>query len=219
MRFLSLLFPYKCPYCRQITGGRSFECDKCRSELVPFRHDIVLRSGCRCIVPFGYKGRVRKAILDYKFYSLKFNVESLSRQLAAVLSDMAGDIDIVCNVPISKARRRKRGFDQSELLAKKTARLLGIEHGCLLKKIKNNKPQHELDGEKRVSNVRGVYAAAKPGLITGRRILLIDDICTTGYTLSECCRVLLSAGAASVVCAAAAGPPGVEKEKQNSNIS
>ena len=186
---------------------------------MPFRHEVVLPSGCRCIAPFSYEGRVRNAVLEYKFSSIKFNAESLSRRLAEVLSDMAGEIDIVCHVPVSRQRRRERGFDQSELLAKKTARLLGREHGCLLKKIRNNKPQHELDSEKRVSNVIGVYAAAKPGLIEGKRILLIDDICTTGNTLSECCRVLLSAGAASVVCAAAAVTPAGKKNQQSSSIS
>ena len=216
MRFLSLLFPDRCPYCGQIISGKALECEVCRSELIALRLEMTIPSGSRCIAPFSYEGKVRNAILEYKFSSIKFNAESLARRLAEVLSDIAQDTDIVCWVPVSKKRRRERGFDQSELLAVKTARLLGINCACLLKKIKNNETQHRLDKEQRAANVKNVYAAAKPKLIKDKRILLVDDICTTGNTLAECCRVLYSAGARSVLCAAAAITPTPDK-KRNDN--
>ena len=214
MGLLSLIFPDKCPYCRQIIRSGLSECDKCRSSFPSFAEERILQSGDRCIAPFRYEGGFRSAITELKFSGIKFNAASLSKQLARVLADEAAQIDIVCWVPVSRKRRRERGFDQSELLAVKAAGLLDKEYCCLLKKIRNNAVQHELDSKRRVSNVKGVYAAARPEMIKGKHILLIDDICTTGNTLSECSRVLHSAGASSVLCAAAAMVPDPEEKNK-----
>ena len=99
---------------------------------------------------------------------------------------------------MSKKRRRKRGYDQTELLARSACRLWGTEPVPLLRKVTDNPAQSSLSGAvARRANVLGVYDAA--GDCAGKRVLLLDDIVTTGETLRECARVLRDAGAAEVL--------------------
>ena len=111
-------------------------------------------------------------------------------------------------VPVSAKRLRQRGYDQARLLAERACALWDTAPVRLLDKTVHNPAQSGLkEGAARRDNVRGVYRAADPDGTRGRRILLVDDICTTGATLAECARVLREAGAADVVCAAAALTP------------
>lgn len=107
--------------------------------------------------------------------------------------------DIITWVPLSRKRLRKRGYDQARLLAEELSRISGV--GCcrLLQKTRNNPAQSGTgSAEKRRANVSGVYRAADEDQVKGKSILLVDDIVTTGATLSECARVLISAGAREV---------------------
>ena len=108
--------------------------------------------------------------------------------------------DMVTWAPVSGLRKFRRGFDQSQLLARTVGRELGIPVRGLLKKRRNNRPQSTLRAESRRKNVQGIYRYAGDVPLTGERILLIDDVFTTGSTAEECARVLLAAGAGSVSC-------------------
>lgn len=113
--------------------------------------------------------------------------------------------DILTWVPISKLRKLRRGYDQVQLLADTVGGELGMQPVCLLKKIRNNPPQSGITGSaQRRANVLGVYQITQAELVQGKRILLLDDVITTGATLSECARVLLTAGAKEVHCGAVA---------------
>ena len=106
---------------------------------------------------------------------------------------------------MSRKRLRKRGYDQARLLAEAACRLWDTMPVRLLEKTVDNPAQSGLtEAAARRANVLGVYAPCPGAEIQGKRILLIDDICTTGATLTECVRVLKDAGAAEVVCAAVA---------------
>ena len=105
---------------------------------------------------------------------------------------------------MSGKRKRKRGYDQSLLLAKALGEELGMEPKPLLKKVRDNPAQSGLSMEKRRGNVSGVYAPVGEIDLTGKRVLLIDDVFTTGSTAEECARVLREAGAGAVHCAAVA---------------
>ena len=108
-------------------------------------------------------------------------------------------------VPVSRRRLRSRGYDQARLLAESACRLWEVRPEQLLQKITDNPAQSGLTEEAaRRANVLGVYEAAEPERIQGCRILLVDDICTTGATLAECARTLRDAGAADVMCVCAA---------------
>ena len=102
-------------------------------------------------------------------------------------------------------RLRRRGYDQVELIARATSRELDIPCEKSLEKIRDNKPNSSLDSaEARRANVLGAYRCLEPEKLSGKRILLLDDIITTGATASECARMLLSKGAKSVYVAAVA---------------
>ena len=110
-------------------------------------------------------------------------------------------------VPVSQKRRRKRGYDQAELLARSICRCWGTDPVRLLKKVLDNPAQSGLsDKSARRANVLGVYDAVNQDKLKGRRILLVDDICTTGATLEECARVLRDAGAEEVAAVTVARP-------------
>lgn len=109
------------------------------------------------------------------------------------------DWDILSWVPISRLRRLRRGFDQSQLIAEAVAAELGISPVQTLCKVRNTKPQSGLgDAAHRRANILGAYEAVDPTLWKDKRILLVDDIVTTGATASECAKTLLLAGAKEV---------------------
>ena len=153
-----------------------------------------------------YEGSVRRSLLRYKFYGARSFAEGYGRLLAMKLMQAHPDgFDCLTWVPISPLRRFKRGYDQVELLAKAVGRELGMTPVPLLRKVRHNRPQSSLrDTARRRANVLGAYRERNREQITGKRILLLDDILTTGATAGECARVLLTAGAKEVHCAAVA---------------
>ena len=205
---LDLLFPPKCVFCGKVIGAGNGWCARCDEEL-PYTKDGG-RSGGEyydfCISPLYYEGLVRKSILRYKFRGASAYAGAYGKLLSGCVHDHAdGEYDIISWVPLSIKRERKRGYDQAMLLALATA--LGLDDVAVetLKKPHDVTAQSELSGrEERQANISGAYEAPDAELVEGKRILLIDDIVTTGSTLSECARVLLEAGAKRVICAALA---------------
>ncbi len=204
---LKLLYPPKCPFCqRLLEKGEKLICEDCRRTL-PFTSAAGGRTKGRfftlCVSPLYYRDRAREALLRFKFGRRTGSTAAFGRLLAdRVAGELAGQYDLITWVPVSLLRLRKRGYSQSRLLAEETARLLGEECVSLLRKRRYRPPQSGKRGEAaRIANVSGAFAAVHPERFTGRRVLLIDDVVTTGATLSECARVLLTAGAEKVVCA------------------
>jgi len=209
---LDLLFPPRCPFCRKI--GKGGVCSSCEAKL-PYT-EKPLREGApfgKCAAPLYYEGAVREAILRFKFEG----VSSMARDFAPILArcvseELAGEFDVVTWAPVSEKRLRSRGYDQAYLLARETARLWDTKPVRLLRKCGDNPAQSSLkDAAARRANVLGMYDAVDDAPLDGARVLLIDDILTTGSTLGECARVLKDAGAASVVCAALAMTRGEKK--------
>ena len=121
----------------------------------------------------------------------------------AVRTYLPGTYDLITWVPVSPETLRRRGYDQAQLLAQETARALAAQAVPLLEKTRDTPPQSSLtQGRQRRANVAGVYTAPHPAQVTGQRILLLDDILTTGATLNEAARTLRQAGARQVVAAA-----------------
>ena len=113
--------------------------------------------------------------------------------------------DCLTWIPVSPLRKLRRGYDQVELLAKAVGKELAMEPVPLLKKVRHNRPQSGIsDAAKRRANVLGAYREINRQAISGKRILMLDDILTTGATAGEAARVLLTAGAKEVHCAAIA---------------
>lgn len=213
-RFLTaiadLFFPPRCMICHKIVERKQMPvCEKCLCSLP--EHDGAdpeVRFSAQSVATFFYEKDLREAFLRYKFLERTFYAEQFGKWMSVTVKDkLAGKYDLVSYVPVSKKRRRKRGYDQTELLCKALCRELGTQPTETLVKHRDTKAQSSLrDASERRANAAGAYAAVHPERFAGKRILLIDDILTTGATLCECCRVLQTAGAADVVCAVLATP-------------
>ena len=205
--FLDLLYPPRCAICRKLLRDKETDfCTACRTKL-PVLETPIKRGEffAQCYSVTDYAGEVADSLKRYKFQGMRQYAGPYGRLLAMQLLRMNAQFDILSWVPVSKKRQRKRGFDQSYLLAKTVADELGIQYERTLEKLRDNPAQSGLKGaEARRANVLNAYCAVEPERFANCRVLLIDDIMTTGATLSECSRVLLTAGAASVVCATAA---------------
>ena len=207
---LDLLFPPRCVFCGKLlaTGERDF-CARCQRELPWLEGPAAEQTGeffSLCAAPLRYQGVVRDSIRRYKFKGRQGYHKAYGKLVAQCVHDhLAGKYDLITWVPLSEKRRRERGYDQAFLLASAAALELGDVAVETLRKARNTDPQSGLEGEPaRRANVLGAYIAVDQTLVAGRRVLLIDDVVTTGATFSECARVLRTAGAKDVVCAALA---------------
>ena len=204
---LEFLFPPKCVLCGSLLeNGEQDLCRTCRMEAPVYanrkKHIQFLDSFAAV---WYYEKSVRKSLLRYKFYGARSYAQSYGRLLAMRLLNEPVEFDVLTWVPVSRWRKFRRGYDQVELLAKAVGAELGVAPVPLLKKIHHNRPQSGIsDPAKRKANVLGVYQLVDPAQVRGKRVLLLDDILTTGATASECGRVLKTAGAKEVHCAAVA---------------
>ena len=203
---LDLLFPLKCMLCgkllqkEEVTLCRSCVCSDLpeyegKAKEVPFFED--------CAAPFVYEPPIRDAILKLKFHGMQSYVRQFAAWMAVSVRDkLTGKYDYISWVPCSRLRVWTRGFDQAKLLALALAKELDAEPVRTLKKIRHNRKQSRTtNAAMRRANVLGAYRAVDPDWLRGKRILLIDDVLTTGATLSECGKVLRMAGSGDLVCA------------------
>lgn len=200
MSLLDLFFPRKCPYCLKLIEREQLECDKCRSEFPKEPYIRILPSGNRCVSAFAYDSKVREALARYKFGGKREFYKSFALVLANAIAENEIIVDMVTSVPLSKKRMRTRGYNQAELIARELAGLLELDYAETLIKCRENLEQHTLDHEFRAENIVGAYKAIEKVDLQNKTILLIDDIVTTGYTLSECCRVLSEHNNVKVIC-------------------
>ncbi len=205
---LRTIFPPKCAICERVLPKNQTDfCTDCREtaqECKKSHFRISFLAGWTAV--WYYKDAVRMGLIRYKFRHRRCYAPAFGRKLAMKLQEEClTDFDILTFAPISALRKARRGYDQVALLAKTVGRELGIDSCRTLRKIRNTPPQSDItDPARRRANVLGAYKAVSPELIRGKRILLLDDIITTGATASECARVLLTAGAKEVYCAALA---------------
>ena len=205
---MELLFPPKCVLCRKLLKSGEIDlCRECRADAPEYAgKKINIRFLDSFAAVWYYEGNVRRSLLRFKFYNARSYGVSYGRILAMRLQREYHDgFDMLTWVPVSRLRKLRRGYDQVELLAKAVGRELGLSPVPTLKKIRNNRPQSRLkDPAARRANVLGAYRLLEGAAVKGQRVLLLDDILTTGATAGECARVLLSAGAKEVHCAAVA---------------
>ena len=205
---LQLLFPSKCVLCGKILQKGALDlCHDCRAEISDHpKPKNPIQFLASWTVLWYYEGNVRQSLLRYKFSNRRSYAASYGRLLAMkLLREYPDGFDVLTWIPISTQRKLERGYDQVELLAAAVATELDMEAVPTMQKIRNNPPQSGISGSaQRRANVLGVYRATDPDRIRGKRVLLLDDIITTGATASEAARVLLTAGASEVTCAAIA---------------
>ena len=206
---LDLLYPPRCAFCRRLlTGQEHGVCRFCRPKLpyVPADGQVQhFRNVDQCLSPLYYHGSVKDSLHRYKFDGLSAYADIYSEFFVKCIDENQISCDSITWVPLSCRRLRKRGYDQAELLAKGIGKRLGLPPVRLLKKRRDTPPQSKTgSAEKRRANIAGAYTCLRPEQVAGKRVLLVDDIVTTGATLSEAAGVLKKAGAVEVLAATVA---------------
>ena len=197
-KVLDFLFPKRCALCRQFVQGDIELCPKCMNSKdiikalppippIPYVDEFVTAAW--------YEGAVRKAIHRFKFsgfggYARPFAF-LLYRQY--VLSPY--QYDVITWVPSNRHTEFRRGYNQAHLLAKELSKSTKKPMVNGLKKVRRTKAMFNLNAAERAQNVSGAYVLTKQGVsLSGKRVLIVDDVLTTGSTVSECARVLRQAG-------------------------
>lgn len=200
---MDFLFPRKCVFCGAFQSS-DLPCPDCQQALpwlvgpaAEGRAEFVRRYAS----PLGYQGKVRRCLKAMKFRNRPGYLRTLGPLTAQCAEDhFAGEFDLVTFVPLSAKSLRKRGYDQSLILAEYVAQVFGTEPVRLFKKHDWVKQQSlAKTAAARRANVLGAFVLLQPELVRDRRILLVDDIVSSGATLSECARLLRQAGCRDVL--------------------
>lgn len=200
------MYPTICGICEKI--NKDGLCPKCNLELKKQAEENILQKEEieenikkekyfeELMYIFKYEGQVRKLILDYKFNEKSYLYKTFVNFLLKneKIFENIKKYDKIIPVPISKKRNKERGYNQSMLIAEEIANKTNLElvNNCLIK-TKNIIEQSKLNKEDRQQNIQGVYSLQNERLITKQKILLVDDIYTTGSTVNECCKILQQA--------------------------
>ena len=221
---LDILVPQRCIICPQEVSGDPGLCPTCWADMpfidhpvcyrfgTPFSHEIGVealspraiaeppvfdRSRSACL----YQGPAKDLVHALKFSRRRELAEPMGRWMARAGRELLGEAVLLVPVPLHRMRLIKRQFNQSADLARAIARQGGGEYQPgILQRVRNTRPQVGLTAKQRQKNIRGAFVVPpdQKGLIAGRRIVLIDDVFTTGSTVEACTRVLLRQGAVSV---------------------
>lgn len=227
---VSLLYPPACVICSADVTSRKYLCGECETKLVrikppfcskcsePFQGAITNPFNCancahrtlyfeNAVSAFRSGGILRRVILDFKYRRQIHLRHLVASWLFAALDDdrlRVREFDLIIPVPLHPARERERGFNQAALLAELLSARMSIPARPVLERTRYTTTQTAFDRAERMENLRGAFRLRKNADVRQRRILLIDDVLTTGSTLSECARVLRRGGARSVHAATAA---------------
>jgi ComF family protein len=221
---VSLLYPPVCTICGRSVRAGEYLCDQCEAKAVrilapfcqkcsePFEGFITSAFTCAncahrtiyfdaAVAAYRGRGIVRQIIHELK-YGRQIHLRHLvARWLHAALDDerlRGGRFDVIVPVPLHPARQRERGFNQASLLAELLSARTSIPVKPLLERTRYTTTQTALDRSERMENLHNAFRLRKNADVRGLRVLLVDDVLTTGSTLNECARVLKHAGAFSV---------------------
>ena len=221
-----LFFPNPCVNCGKVAGINKFLCRRCKDKPIYIGRYSVCRtcyepldktlSFCpkclsnkpkydRLIACVNYSGGIKRMLTRFKFYDRPDFCDSFALMIYKRLLFLEQtDFDVIIPIPMSKERFLSRGYNQSELIARRLSELLGVplETEVLLK-VKNTERQSRLPMDKREANIRGAFALYNKERIFQKRVLLIDDIVTTGATMREASRVLSKTTYSITACAVA----------------
>lgn len=202
---LDYVYPNLCGICGKRINYNSFTCEICTSILKYYKERKInsYNENIDCLLNlYEYKGIIKKQLCKFKFNNEKYIGNFFSKILAQRILDLNLFFDIIIPVPISKKRYKERGYNQSKIISKETAKTVKRKYySNILIKSKNNYKQSKLNINERKENVLGVYKVRNNQKIKNKIVLLIDDIYTTGATVNECAKVLKLAGAKNVIVA------------------
>lgn len=203
---LNMIFPKVCGICGKVNNYDL--CPKCRIKLnqikICKKHIYLKKNYTTHMYIFNYNDLIRKNLITYKFYGQAYKHKSFANFMIKdkKVYKFVKKYDIIIPVPISKKRKLKRGYNQSALITREIVKLdENIKtSNSILYKVKDTVPQSSLNKEKRKDNLKNAYEVRNSEMINKKKILLFDDIYTTGSTVEECSKVLKLAGAYEVRC-------------------
>lgn len=213
-------FPKRCELCGEVICLDEVRCDSCKSA-ERITGDLCEKCGrsrldCECgsktskpeykaiAAPYYYENSIKTAVnrfKDYKYTELKFK---MAEEISNCIKERFGEItfDIITYVPMTKSKERKRGYNQSKLLAQEVSKNLCLAFCDCLVKVRETSQQKRSGAAKRRINLHGAFDLKNGADVKGKTILIIDDVKTTGSTLNECSFVLNGYGAKAVYAAA-----------------
>lgn len=207
-KFLYVLFPRRCDLCGDVVEFDKSRCNECTNSVRIFG-EICDRCGhtksdCKCkknadkmeyksvCAPFYFDGNIVKAVHRFKFYGFNELSVGMGKEIALTVKERYNDVsfDLVTYVPMTNKRQKKRGYNQSLLLARSVSEEMNIPCVKCLVKIRDTDSQRSQSAKNRKLNVFGAYDIANDVDFTDKTILIVDDVKTTGNTLNECAKML-----------------------------
>ncbi len=228
---LRLLYPPRCLVCgslseevlcrgcfAQLKFIKPPMCDLCGKPYDELAHAAPICSDCRntkrwfdrCRCAVRYEGVAREMIHKFKYGGERRLASEMARLMVEILNDFPLQIELVIPVPLHSKRLRERGFNQSELIAELLSERVNVPmNSSLLIRIRETKPQFDLEPRERLNNVRGAFELVEASAVTGKVVLIVDDVMTVGATLNECARALRKGKPRAVYAAAFARAVGM----------
>lgn len=202
-KILNLFFPNRCPVCGELINVNDRFCPECTDKLTPYTGSFRIAGATECFSALVYDKAVKSAVFLLKKGNCGNSAHAFGMYLADVLKNRSipEKTDFIVPVPMSEQSKRRRGYNQSELIAEAVSAETGIPVRNVVRKVRNTKEQKKLGRAGRKINLKGAFEVTEE--VSGKNILLLDDICTTGSTFSEIAVMLRKKGAVNIFCASA----------------
>lgn len=171
----------KCLICAEPIENEAVVCDSCQKNKRFFK---------KAVCPLIYNGKVRSAILSYKDSNQRYKAKVFANLIAKEIQKEKLNIDVITYVPLTEKKKKKRTFDQSELLAFEIGKILNLPVLCLFKKERDSKAQKKSSFKERQENMKGMYSLLPTKLKKAYSVLIVDDIITTCATINYCSGLL-----------------------------
>lgn len=181
-----------CEICSKLLDDTSSSmcCNECKNTK---RYFVSAKS------PLKYSSTVKKLIYDYKYYDKAYYYKMFGNILLEYIeSNNYKNYDLITSVPLHRSKLNKRGYNQSKLIAKYLSSHLNIKYVRCLKRIRKTDVQNTLSKKERKINIDGAFSIVNKHIIKQKKILIIDDIYTTGSTIDECSKILVNNGAKNI---------------------
>ena len=206
-KILNIFFPNVCGFCNTINNNSL--CENCEKMILKYKLNTIkdyrqdkTKYFDFCFCALKYKSIIRDKIIAYKFGEKAYLYKTFTKIIInnKKICRFLKLYDIIIPVPMFKSKQSVRGYNQSLLVAREISKQVGIKYlKDTLIKIKDTKIQSTLDKTSRLNNVKNAFRVQKKDIIKGKKIILLDDIYTTGSTVNECCKKLKQAGAKEIL--------------------
>lgn len=212
----ALIYPVRCPICNKIIGAEESFCNECENGLVKYSGKFRIPKVRKFTSAFEYNKKIAPAVFIMKDGIGGNAPYALGKAVAECIKSENMNADFIVPVPLFKEDLRKRGFNQAELIAEETGFLLDMNvMNNLVIKNRKTLAQKNLTKIQRQNNLKNAFSVTDKAAVKNKNILIIDDICTTGSTLSEITNLLLDSGASEIYCACVCKTPDLKRGEIN----